>query len=173
MQYKLMKDDIEVKKISEIKEGCTLNQHSHAPEVIGEYEDKDIALDELKKYKSSINQVGHVYNFIEYYIQEENDGGFDIWEFSKIIINDSLIRDFDYEQGKKILENLGYIQDCSAEDSQNECCDYVLDTYFNLYDEDGDVIHTVSFVEYYNKNDDVTNDDGSMDYLVKSYWTEI
>lgn len=78
-----------------------------------------------------------------------------------------------FEDGEKFLLENGYVQSDSATDDQSSYCDYIIDTYYTLYSEDGEEVHVVSFVRCYNKNNDPANDDGSADFVVREYWTEV
>lgn len=100
VKYELKKDSIEVKykDRKEIKPGVVLTSDNQEPELIKAFDSKEEALEELRKYKSSITE--HAYNgtlyVVEEYYVEENTyddededewiSGGDIWEFSKMEI---------------------------------------------------------------------------------------
>ena len=96
-KFELFKNDIEInwRDKGKIVEGCTLDQGDCDPEIIKSFDNKDEALEALKKYKSDIRELkgnlGTYYEITEYYIQEnyyDEDGDFveggDIWEFSEM-----------------------------------------------------------------------------------------
>lgn len=83
----------------------------------------------------------------------------------------SNLRGLSYEEGRKILLDGGYVQNDSGRSCGNDC-DYILDTYFTLFDENGVEIDIKSFVQKFNKNDDVLNDDGSGDFLLSEEWED-
>ena len=72
-------------------EGCTLEQADRCPEVIKTFDNKDEALDELKKYNTQVTDYRSYLLVEEYYVEEQEqdedgefiDGG-DIWEYSKL-----------------------------------------------------------------------------------------
>lgn len=100
VKYELKKDSIEVKykDRKEIKPGIVLTSDNQEPELVKAFDNKEDALEELRKYKSSI--IKHTYNgtiFVveEYYVEEntyddedeeEWVSGGDVWEFSKMEI---------------------------------------------------------------------------------------
>lgn len=100
VKYELKKDSIEVryKDRKEIKPGIVLTADNQELELIKCFDDKDEALEQLRKYKSSITK--HTYNgtiFVveEYYVEEniyddedEDEwlSGGDVWDFSKMEI---------------------------------------------------------------------------------------
>ena len=179
MKYALIKNNIEVKKLVEIKEGCTLEQNWQFPETIKIFNEKEEALEELKHYRSDIRKLGEYYNFEEYYVEEvtlDEDGAiyesFDILGFSKNVVNESLLKYIGFEEGDKILKNNGYVQDDAAI-SDGVTCDYIDDTYYHLCDDDGNELHVLSFVRYVNRNDDPLNDDRSLDFVVDEKWEEV
>ena len=90
---------------------------------------------------------------------------------NKININE--LTEKTYDEGKEILLNAGYVQNDSAQDDNATGCDYILDTYFTLYDEEGEEIDAKSFVQHLNKNNDESNDDGSADIVVKEGWAQV
>lgn len=100
VKYELKKDSIEVryKDRKEIKPGIVLTSDNQEPELIKTFDNKEEALEELRKYKSSITE--HTYNGIlyvveEYYVEENTyddededewlSGG-DVCDFSKMEI---------------------------------------------------------------------------------------
>lgn len=100
VKYELKKDSIEVryKDRKEIKPGIVLTADNREPELIKTFDNKEEALEELGKYKSSITEYtynGTLYVVEEYYIEEntydDDDedewlSGGDIWSFSKMEI---------------------------------------------------------------------------------------
>lgn len=85
-------------------------------------------------------------------------------------INVEELKGLNYEDGEKLLLANGYKQTQQAIDDEVNECDYIVDTYFTLYDEDE---HTISFIQYMNKNEEPANDDGSSDFVVREYWDEV
>lgn len=83
------------------------------------------------------------------------------------------LQGMNFEEGEILLNAHGYVNAGSAIDENSVSCDYISDTYFALYDEDGEEVHTVSFCVHANKNSDPQNDDGSGDYILKQGWEEI
>lgn len=77
-----------------------------------------------------------------------------------------------YEEGKKLLLNNGYVQNNSGR-SDGVDCDYILDTYFTLFDETNEETDVKSFVQKFNKNDEILNDDGSGDFLLSEEWANV
>lgn len=97
-KYVLKKDSIEVKykDRKEIAPGVVLSSDNQEPETIKLFNNKEDALKELQKYKSSIAKHtynGTIYVVEEYYVEEntyDEDGewleGGDVWEFSQMEI---------------------------------------------------------------------------------------
>lgn len=97
-KYVLKKDSIEVKykDRKEIAPGVVLSSDNQEPETIKLFDNKEDALKELQKYKSSIAKHtynGTIYVVEEYYVEEntyDEDGewleGGDVWEFSQMEI---------------------------------------------------------------------------------------
>lgn len=81
------------------------------------------------------------------------------------------LKGLNYEEGSNLLLSSGYLQNDSA-CSDGADCDYILDTYFILFDDDGDEIDVKSFVQKFNKNEDALNDDKSGDILLSERWDE-
>lgn len=77
-----------------------------------------------------------------------------------------------YEQGEKLLLKNGYIQNNCAK-CEGADCDYILDTYFTLFGENDEEADIKSFVQKFNKNDDILNDDGSGDFLLNEEWQNV
>lgn len=97
IKYELKKDSIEVKykDRKEIKPGIVLTSDNQKPELIKAFDNKDEALEELRKYKSGIRKFSNYYLVEEYYVEEnvyddededEWVSGGDVWEFSKMEI---------------------------------------------------------------------------------------
>ncbi len=95
----LFKNTVEInwRDKGKIVEGCTIGQGDCDPELLASFDNKDEALEALKKYKSNIRELsgnlGKYYEITEYYIQEniyDEEGTFieggDIWEFSQMPI---------------------------------------------------------------------------------------
>ncbi len=78
-----------------------------------------------------------------------------------------------YEEGEKILLEAGYNQNDSGKDTECNDCDYAVDIYFTLFDENDDEIDIKSFTTYCNYNNTETNDDGSEDFIVKKGWEQV
>ena len=96
-KYELRSASVEVRKFSDIKEGCTCSVDLQNQDyfLIKSYDDKEEALKELKKYNTTIStlsdHLGRYYLVEEFFVEEneyDEDGdwisGGDIWEFSKI-----------------------------------------------------------------------------------------
>lgn len=100
VKYELQRGNIEVKyrDRKKIKQGIVLTSVHQEPELIKDFDNKEEALEELQKYKSSIRE--HTYNRIfyiveEYYVEkniyddedetEWLEGG-DVWGISKMEI---------------------------------------------------------------------------------------
>lgn len=96
-KFELFKNTVEInwREKDRIEEGCTMDQGDCDPEIIKSFDNKDEALEALKKYKSDIRELsgnlGKYYEITEYYIQEniyDEEGTFieggDIWEFSEM-----------------------------------------------------------------------------------------
>lgn len=87
-KFILFKNECEVKKYYE---GCTTDRSDTNPEVVKTFDNKEEALEELKNYKTNINDFRSYYLVEEYYVEEQTqneegefvDGG-DIWDYSKI-----------------------------------------------------------------------------------------
>lgn len=84
----------------------------------------------------------------------------------------SVLEKLDYESGEKLLLDSGYIQNESAE-CEGIDCDYILDAYFTLFDEDDEEVDTKSFVQKFNKNSNESNDDKSDDFLLSQSWQDV
>ena len=92
-KYVLFKNVDEVKSITKLYPGCTLDKVSIYPENIKAFGSKEEALEELKKYKTDVTDYGRYYLVEEYYIEEQkvNEEGevvdsFGIWDYSKMSI---------------------------------------------------------------------------------------
>ena len=87
-KFILFKNECEVKKYYE---GCTTDRCDTNPEVIKTFDNKDEALEELKKYNTQVTDYRSYLLVEEYYVEEQEqdedgefvDGG-DIWEYSKL-----------------------------------------------------------------------------------------
>lgn len=88
MKFILFKNEGEVKRYYE---GCTTDRSDTNPEVIKSFDNKNEALKELKKYKTSVTDFKSYCLVEEYYVEEQIqneegefvDGG-DIWDYSKL-----------------------------------------------------------------------------------------
>lgn len=85
------------------------------------------------------------------------------------------LKGLSYDEGREILENAGYRQeDIGTIDYGVPNYDYATDSYFVLEDEEkGERIHTISFEQFFNKNNEPSNDDGSGDFLMETRWVEL
>lgn len=91
---------------------------------------------------------------------------------NKVDIN--ILKKLNYEDGKKLLINNGYIQATeSATSEDSTISDYIADINFSLFNNENEEVHTVSFSQYLNKNDDPLNDDKSLDFVVLERWEEV
>lgn len=91
---------------------------------------------------------------------------------NKVDIN--ILKKLNYEDGKKLLINNGYIQATESATSENSTIsDYIADINFSLFNNENEEVHTVSFSQYLNKNDDPLNDDKSLDFVVLERWEEV
>lgn len=91
---------------------------------------------------------------------------------NKVDIN--ILKKLNYEDGKKLLINNGYIQATESATSENSTIsDYIADINFSLFNNEIEEVHTVSFSQYLNKNDDPLNDDKSLDFVVLEKWEEV
>ncbi len=96
-RYDLIKNtrEISYKDRDEVCQGCTLDQMDQEPETLKSFDDKDEALEALKKYQSEISKLGGgagtYYIITEYYVQineydEDGDwiGGGDVLDFAEM-----------------------------------------------------------------------------------------
>lgn len=91
---------------------------------------------------------------------------------NKVDIN--ILKKLNYEDGKKLLISNGYIQATeSATSEDSTISDYIADINFSLFNNENEEVHTVSFSQYLNKNDDPLNDDKSLDFVVLERWEEV
>lgn len=91
---------------------------------------------------------------------------------NKVDIN--ILKKLSYEDGKKLLISNGYIQATESATSENSTIsDYIADINFSLFNNEIEEVHTVSFSQYLNKNDDPLNDDKSLDFVVLERWEEV
>lgn len=68
---------------------------------------------------------------------------------------------------KKILLEAGYVQDVVKD------CDYILDTYFTLYNEEDEEIDVKSFAQHMKIDNSPMNDDGSSDIVLSEEWQQV
>ena len=73
-----------------------------------------------------------------------------------------------FEEAEKKLEELGYIQDDNVDSTDTNVADYVLDTYYHLYDEDDNELDTISFEQHYNLKNPGTEDE-EMDAVLEKW----
>lgn len=95
-KYELKSATAEIRKWNQIKEGCTLDDSE--PQLIKSFDDKEEALEELKKYETSVralsDAIGTYYLVEEYYVEEneyDEEGwisGGDVWAFSNLTKDD-------------------------------------------------------------------------------------
>lgn len=94
-KYELKKDTIELKNIGEYYPGCVLDKNDADPVLLESFNNKDNALNALKKYKTGVRDLSsHGIKYVlvtEYYIEEseyneDGDwiGGGDILDYSKM-----------------------------------------------------------------------------------------
>ena len=94
-KYEIVKNTREFtrKNKGEICEGCTPNQDTQYPEILESYDDKEAALEALKKYESECRHedgwVEPLWEATEYYVEEsdydEDDElveNWGVWEFA-------------------------------------------------------------------------------------------
>ena len=85
-------------------------------------------------------------------------------------VNMKDLENLSFEEGKKLLKNLGYVnnklQPQNIEKLENGISDYVSDQYFSLYDEENIELDTVSFEIYYNRA-------GENEEIVKTCWWQL
>lgn len=83
------------------------------------------------------------------------------------------LKKLNYQDGVNLLTELGYVQNDTGITEEVPSCDYIIDTYFILFDEDDEELHKVSYSQYMNKNNEPSNDDGNSDFVVKEEWQEV
>lgn len=91
IKYEIVKNSREIKNRRDIVQGCTTAQEFSYPLIVESYDDKDTALNELGKYKTSVDKIGRNYIVEEYYV-EENEyneecdwiSGGDVWKFTEM-----------------------------------------------------------------------------------------
>lgn len=96
-KFEVRKNHIEIsfKNRSRIKSGCTFDAQDQYPEIMEIFNDKEAALEALKKYKSEIQKLsggaGSYYLVTEFYVEEnvyDYDGewisGGDVLKFSEM-----------------------------------------------------------------------------------------
>lgn len=76
-----------------------------------------------------------------------------------------------FEEGEKMLTSAGFV---CEEEHKSPCyspkADYILDTYFTQYDENGEELRRVSCVAFYNESDAEYNDGGLNDEFIEGHW---
>ena len=129
--FEVVKNTREVKNLTDITNGVTLQQDSYFPEIIDSFDTLEEAETELSKYTSEIDELsggnGKFYTVTEYYVQEntyDDDGewrdGGDIWAFAPFKI--SIVSKSDY-------------QTIGTFDNIEEALD-AADNYANTYDDE-------------------------------------
>lgn len=126
-RFEIKKDNMEIRyrDRNQIKPGCTLDNMNSDPKVIEVYDNKEDALNALRKYKTEISEfsfpTGRMFDVTEYYVEEntyDDDGEPEscngVWEESKMEI---LLKD---EDGKVIDTFNNY---ADAEAAYNACDD--------------------------------------------------
>lgn len=127
MKYELKEcvREVKYKERKEIVKGCTVDQEDYESTLIKSFDSKEDALEELKKYKSSIHEfssnIGRCYEVTEYFVEEveydEDDewiAGGDIWEFSEMHIE--LVAENSTADTLGVFDNFA-----DAENALNEC----------------------------------------------------
>ena len=71
-------------------------------------------------------------------------------------------KEMSYDEGKRILESLGYAGG-EAGETESNISDYATDEYFTLYDDEGEIVDVVSYEMY-------CNGDGEDVEIVKEGW---
>lgn len=70
-RYDIIKNRIEVKHESDIREGVTLTGSDQNPEAVASCATKEEALKVLENYKSDVKEMSGYYLVTEYYVEEE------------------------------------------------------------------------------------------------------
>lgn len=96
IKYELKSETVQLKDKKDIHEGCSLEQEWMDPELIRSFDEKDKALEELKKYSTVVEKTrpfaGRAfYEVKEYFVEEveyneEGDivNSGNIWEYSRM-----------------------------------------------------------------------------------------
>lgn len=91
LAYEIRKNYIEVNDKNEIYEGCTTDQPQQDPEKVETFDEKEEAIEKLKKYSSELREMPGYVLYSEYYVEEcEYDedgewvGGGDIVKFTNL-----------------------------------------------------------------------------------------
>lgn len=61
-----------------------------------------------------------------------------------------VLKKLNYEQGAELLTAAGYAESDGATADASGIADFVRDNYWKLYDEGGETVDTISWVEYFN-----------------------
>lgn len=61
-----------------------------------------------------------------------------------------VLKKLNYEEGAEFLTAAGYVESDGTTADASGLADFVRDNYWKLYDDDGETIDTVSWVEYFN-----------------------
>lgn len=61
-----------------------------------------------------------------------------------------VLEKLNYEEGAELLTAAGYVESDGATADASGLADFVRDNYWKLYDEDGETVDIVSWVEYFN-----------------------
>ena len=74
------------------------------------------------------------------------------------VINIKEIEEKNYEEGAEMLKEAGYVKEEETADTNYTLGDITYDEWWVLRDEDGNEVHRVSFVRYY--DGEITTEDG-------------
>lgn len=86
-------------------------------------------------------------------------------------VNIEELKKLNYEEGAKLLEALGYVNNDSAGEKSDFIADYVSDDYYVLYDDEKqEEADRVSWVMYYNIVGELEDDDID---IIKSGWEAV
>lgn len=61
-----------------------------------------------------------------------------------------VLKKLNYEQGAELLALVGYVESDETTADASDIADFVRDNYWKLYDEGGETVDIVSWVEYFN-----------------------
>jgi hypothetical protein len=60
------------------------------------------------------------------------------------------LKKLNYEEGAELLALVGYVESDETTADASGISEFVRDNYWKLFDEDGEAVDTVSWVEYFN-----------------------